>query len=77
MKFAREITTENLEAIVAWNAGVTPDAEVVDNDCLLVTGTADDDKNEIMSRAFFDTEFRFVDEELPNAFSEVVDITQN
>lgn len=69
MKFARKITTESLDSIVAWNAGVTPDDEVIDNDCYLVTGTSDDDENEIMSRRFLDTELKFVNGELPNEFS--------
>lgn len=74
MKFARKITSENIDSIIAWNAGVTPDAEVIDTDCYLVTGTDDDDLNEIMSRAFFDTELKFATEESPKGFSEVVSV---
>lgn len=74
MKFAMKITEESLEYLTVWNAGLTPDAEVINADCYLVTGTDPEDQNEIMSRGFFDTELKFVNGEIPNTFCEVEEI---
>ncbi len=77
MLFALKITKENLDSIVAWNAGVKPDDVVVDTDFYLVTGTSPDYYNEIISENTLRDQFRFVDGERPNEFSEVMELTAN
>lgn len=71
MLFAIKITEENLDTINCWNAGVTPSDECVADGDYLITWKSPNLVNLIRSEEDFRLDFEFVNEELPNEFSEV------
>lgn len=77
MRFALKITSESLDCCMGWNGGVRPDDEVIDTDHYLITDTHPTYLNELFSGDFFRANFRFVGEELPGEWSQVIDSQNN
>lgn len=71
MLFALKITEENLNTIENWNDGETPDESCVADGDYIITWTSPHLMNLIRSEEDFRADFEFVDEELPNEFSQV------
>lgn len=71
MLFALKITKENLDTIGGWNGGVIPAESCVADGDYIITWKSPHLINLIRSEEDFRADFEFVNEELPNEFSEV------